>query len=76
MQRARVQRLGSERPRASMYAVMVVLEQSLVFGLLVMVLVLATREQFPAIFTGDRHLQKAVSSIAYLLAVTMVLNSV
>ena len=68
--------LGSGRPRASMYAVMVVLSQSLAFGLLAMVLVLATREQFPAIFTGDRHLQKAVSSIAYLLAVTMVLNSV
>ena len=68
--------LGSGRPRASMYAVMVVLAQSLAFGLLAMVLVLATREQFPAIFTGDRHLQKAVSSIAYLVAVTMVLNSV
>jgi Na+-driven multidrug efflux pump len=59
-----------------MYAVMVVLAQSLALGLLAMVLVLATREQFPAIFTGDRHLQKAVSSIGYLLAVTMVLNSV
>ncbi|XP_021315940.1 protein DETOXIFICATION 35 [Sorghum bicolor] len=68
--------LGSGRPRASMYAVMVVLAQSLALGLLAMVLVLATREQFPAIFTGDRHLQKAVSSIGYLLAVTMVLNSV
>ncbi|CAD6265954.1 unnamed protein product [Miscanthus lutarioriparius] len=68
--------LGSGRPRASMYAVMVVLEQSLAFGMLAMVLVLATREQFPAIFTGDRHLQKAVSSITYLLAVTMLLNSV
>ncbi|CAD6253917.1 unnamed protein product [Miscanthus lutarioriparius] len=43
---------------------------------LAMVLVLAMWEQFPAIFTGDRHLQKAMSSIAYLLAVTMVLNSV
>jgi Na+-driven multidrug efflux pump len=59
-----------------MYAVMVVLAQSLAFGLLPMALVLATREQFLAIFTGDRHLQKAVSSIAYMLAVTMVLNSV
>ncbi|KAG2662635.1 protein DETOXIFICATION 34-like [Panicum virgatum] len=68
--------LGSGRPRATKYAVMVVLAQSLAFGLLAMVLILTTRSQFPVIFTGDRHLQKAVSNIAYLLAVTMVLNSI
>ncbi|WVZ78960.1 hypothetical protein U9M48_026595 [Paspalum notatum var. saurae] len=68
--------LGSGRPRATMYAVMVVLAQSLALGLTAMVLILATREQFPVIFTGDRRLQKAVSRVAYLLAVTMVLNSV
>jgi Na+-driven multidrug efflux pump len=68
--------LGSGRPRATKYAVAVVLAQSLALGLLAMALVLATRGQFPAIFTGDRQLQKAVSSIAYLLAVTMVLNSI
>lgn len=68
--------LGSGRPRATMHAVIVVLAQSLAFGLIAMVLILATREQFPVIFTGDRHLQKAVANIAYLLAVTMVLNSI
>ncbi|PWZ28100.1 Protein DETOXIFICATION 34 [Zea mays] len=68
--------LGSGRPRATKYAVAVVLAQSLALGLLAMALVLATRGRFPAIFTGDRQLQKAVSSIAYLLAVTMVLNSI
>jgi MATE family multidrug resistance protein len=68
--------LGSGRPRATMYAVAVVLLQSLAFGLLAMVLILATRNQFAVIFTGDRHLQKAVANIASLLAVTMVLNSI
>ncbi|KAL6635378.1 hypothetical protein ACP70R_028049 [Stipagrostis hirtigluma subsp. patula] len=68
--------LGSGRPRATMYAVIVVIAQSLAFGLVAMVLILATREQFPVIFTSDGHLQKAVSKIAYLLAVTMVLNSI
>ncbi|KAJ1255056.1 hypothetical protein BS78_K293900 [Paspalum vaginatum] len=68
--------LGSGRPRATMYAVMVVLAQSLALGLIAMLLILATREQFPVIFTGDTRLQKAVSLVAYLLAVTMVLNSV
>lgn len=59
-----------------MYAVMVVLVQSLAFGLLAMVLILATRGQFAVIFTSDRHLQKAVANISYMLAVTMVLNSI
>jgi MATE family multidrug resistance protein len=68
--------LGSGRPRATKHAVAVVLAQSLAFGLAAMALILATRERFPVIFTGDRHLQKAVSNIAYLLAVTMVLNSI
>ncbi|BAF10465.2 Os02g0821500 [Oryza sativa Japonica Group] len=63
--------LGSGRPRATMHAVVVVLVQSLAFGLLAMVLILATRNHFAVIFTGDRHLQKAVANIAYMLAVTM-----
>ncbi|PNT69457.1 hypothetical protein BRADI_3g55800v3 [Brachypodium distachyon] len=68
--------LGSGRPRATMHAVVVVLAQSLALGLLAMVLILATRNHFAVIFTGDTHLQKAVANIAYLLAVTMVLNSI
>ncbi|XP_040247427.1 protein DETOXIFICATION 35-like [Aegilops tauschii subsp. strangulata] len=68
--------LGSGRPRATVHAVAVVLAQSLALGLAAMVLILATRNEFAVIFTGDRHLQKAVANIAGLLAVTMVLNSI
>ncbi|KAF7087051.1 hypothetical protein CFC21_090272 [Triticum aestivum] len=68
--------LGSGRPRATVHAVAVVLAQSLALGLAAMVLILATRDEFAGIFTGDRHLQKAVANIAGLLAVTMVLNSI
>ncbi|VAI63273.1 unnamed protein product [Triticum turgidum subsp. durum] len=68
--------LGSGRPRATVHAVAVVLAQSLALGLAAMVLILATRDEFAVIFTGDRHLQKAVANIAGLLAVTMVLNSI
>uniref|UniRef100_A0A0D9UVT3 Protein DETOXIFICATION n=1 Tax=Leersia perrieri TaxID=77586 RepID=A0A0D9UVT3_9ORYZ len=68
--------LGSGRPRATMQAVVVVLLQSLALGMVAMALILATRNHFAVIFTGDRHLQKAVANIAYLLAVTMLLNSI
>ncbi|XP_074570408.1 protein DETOXIFICATION 35-like [Curcuma longa] len=68
--------LGSGRPRATKYAVMVVLVQSLAIGLLSMVLILATRNHFSVIFTSDKDMQRAVAQIAYLLGITMVLNSI
>ncbi|KAG0447928.1 hypothetical protein HPP92_028100 [Vanilla planifolia] len=68
--------LGSGRPRATKHAVAVVLATSLVIGLICMVLILVTRNDFPVIFTRDEEMQRAVSKIAHLLSVTMVLNSI
>lgn len=68
--------LGAGRPRATMYAVIVVIATSLAIGLLSMAGILALRDYFPVIFTSDKDLQRAVSNIAGLLGVTMVLNSV
>jgi len=68
--------LGAGRPRATMYAVIVVMGTSLAIGLLSMVGILVLRECFPVIFTSDKDLQRAVSNIAGLLGVTMVLNSI
>lgn len=41
-----------------------------------MVLILATKDHFAILFTNSRRMQKAVSDLAYLLAITMVLNSI
>ncbi|ONK63767.1 uncharacterized protein A4U43_C07F18720 [Asparagus officinalis] len=68
--------LGADRPRATMYAVIVVISTSLAIGLFSMVGILALRDYFPVIFTSDKNLQRAVSNIAGLLGVTMVLNSI
>ncbi|KAJ0966630.1 hypothetical protein J5N97_023547 [Dioscorea zingiberensis] len=68
--------LGSGHPRAAKYSVIIVVLQSLAFGILSMIIILAARNYFAVIFTSDRELQKAVAHIAYLLAVTMVLNSI
>jgi multidrug resistance protein, MATE family len=59
-----------------MYAVIVVVVQSLAFGILFMIAILVFRNDFSIIFTDDNQLQMAVSDIAYLLAITMVLNSI
>ncbi|KAI4970037.1 hypothetical protein ZWY2020_000951 [Hordeum vulgare] len=68
--------LGSGRPRAAKHAVMVVVGESLLIGLLCMALVLIFRDSFSVIYTSDSELQHAVSRIAGLLGLTMVLNSV
>ncbi|VAH54857.1 unnamed protein product [Triticum turgidum subsp. durum] len=63
--------LGSNRPRAAMYAVIVVVVESLLIGILCMALVLMFRNNFSIIFTSDLELQHAVSKIAGLLGLTM-----
>jgi MATE family multidrug resistance protein len=68
--------LGSGRPRAAKHAVAAVVAQSLAMGLVAMAVVLAYRNSFAALFTGDREMQAAVGKVACLLAATMVLNSV
>ncbi|KAF8691776.1 hypothetical protein HU200_040172 [Digitaria exilis] len=68
--------LGSGRPRAAKHAVAVVVAQSLALGVVAMALLLAYRNSFAAVFTGDREMQAAVGKVAYLLAATMLLNSV
>lgn len=68
--------LGSGHPRAAKYSVIIIVLQSLLIGILFMVIILAARDYFAVIFTSDKELQQAVAHIAYLLAVTMVLNSI
>ncbi|KAK1365583.1 hypothetical protein POM88_041144 [Heracleum sosnowskyi] len=68
--------LGSGHPRAVKYSVIVMVTQSLLIGILFMSLIMTTRNHFAVIFTDSTDLQKAVAKLAYLLAITMVLNSV
>lgn len=63
-------------PRAAKYSVYVTLFQSLLIGLFFMIIILLTKDYFAIIFTSSKELQRAVSKIAFLLGITMVLNSV
>ncbi|KAE8705291.1 Detoxifying efflux carrier 35 isoform 3 [Hibiscus syriacus] len=60
--------LGWGHPRAAKYSVYVTVVQSLLIGLLCTALLV--------IFTSSKTMQRAVSHLAYLLGITMVLNSV
>jgi len=68
--------LGLGRPRAAKYSVYVTVFQSLLIGLVFMVAIIIARDHFAIIFTSSEVLKRAVSKLAYLLGITMVLNSV
>ncbi|XP_022737509.1 protein DETOXIFICATION 35-like [Durio zibethinus] len=68
--------LGLGHPRAAKYSVYVTVLQSLFIGLFCMVVLVITRDHFAVIFTSSEEMQRAVAHLAYLLGVTMVLNSV
>ncbi|XP_071723993.1 protein DETOXIFICATION 35-like [Rutidosis leptorrhynchoides] len=68
--------LGWGRQRTAKYAVYVAVFQSLLIGLVCMVVILLAKDYFAIIFTSSKSLQRAVAKLAYLLGITMVLNSV
>ncbi|KAF3432950.1 hypothetical protein FNV43_RR24052 [Rhamnella rubrinervis] len=68
--------LGKGRPVATKYSVYATVFQSFFIGLFFMVVILVTKDYFPVIFTSSKEVQRAVSKLAFLLSVTMVLNSV
>ena len=68
--------LGSGRPRAAKFSVIVTVIESLIIGLICAAIVLITKDDFAGIFTDSEEIKKAVSHLASLLGATMVLNSV
>ncbi|KAI3458117.1 hypothetical protein Pfo_014780 [Paulownia fortunei] len=68
--------LGMGHPRAARYSVYVTLFQSLLIGILCMIVVLATRNHFSIIFTDSEDMRRAVAHLSGLLGITMLINSI
>lgn len=68
--------LGSGHPRAAKFSVIVTCVESLLIGIICAAIILASRNYFSIIFTDSLEMRKAVADLAYLLGVTMLLNSV
>lgn len=68
--------LGLGHPRAAKYAVYATVFQSLLIGIVCMIVVLVTRNHLSIIFTDSKDMQRAVAHLSGLLGITMVLNSV
>lgn len=68
--------LGQGHPRATKYSVYITVIQSLLIGIICMIAVLITKNEFAIIFTSSKEMQRAVAELAYLLGLTMILNSI
>ncbi|KAL3514586.1 hypothetical protein ACH5RR_027303 [Cinchona calisaya] len=68
--------LGAGNAEAAKFAVVVVTITSLSIGVLAMVLVLATRDYFPTLFTHSEAVARETTRLAALLSLTVLLNSV
>ncbi|KAH9331577.1 hypothetical protein KI387_003685, partial [Taxus chinensis] len=68
--------LGAGHPRAAKFAVIVVLGTTFLVGAILMAVIFITRNEFAVAFTNSQVVMKAVSELATLLALTMLLNSI
>ncbi|XP_050238443.1 protein DETOXIFICATION 34 [Mercurialis annua] len=68
--------LGSSHPRAAKYSVIITCVQSLCIGITFACIIMITRNEFSIIFTDSLVMRTAVSKLAYLLGITMILNSI
>lgn len=68
--------LGAGNARLAKVSVIVVTLTALFIGIICMVVVLATQDYFPHLFTNSEAVAKETTRLASLLALTVVLNSV
>ncbi|KAH7567326.1 hypothetical protein ACOSQ2_011141 [Xanthoceras sorbifolium] len=67
--------LGADNSRAAKFSVVVVCVTSIFIGVLCMALVFATRYDFPYLFTTSDAVAAETTKLAFLLAITVLLNS-
>lgn len=67
--------LGAGNARLAKFSVIVVSLTSTVIGVACMIVVLATREYFPYLFTNSEAVANETKKLAMLLAWTVLLNS-
>ncbi|CAK7337341.1 unnamed protein product [Dovyalis caffra] len=68
--------LGMGHPKGAKYSVYVTVFQSLVIGLVCMAVVLIAKDYFAYLYTSSEVMRVAASKLAFILGITMVLNSV
>ncbi|XP_042507734.1 protein DETOXIFICATION 33-like isoform X2 [Macadamia integrifolia] len=68
--------LGAKHPRAAKFSVVVAVTTSALFGILFTAAILATKSDFPQLFTEKPVVIRETSKLAYLLAATILLSNI
>lgn len=68
-------KLGMRHPRAATYSFMVTMFYSILLGMVLMIITFLSKDNLAIIFTNSKDMQLAVTDLAYLLGLTMVVNS-
>ncbi|KAF3778993.1 DETOXIFICATION 33 protein [Nymphaea thermarum] len=67
--------LGAGNAKGAKFAVWVVSVTSVLIGIVIIILVLSTRDVFPALFTSSTSVQAEVTKLASQIGITVALNS-
>eukprot|EP00262_Sarcandra_glabra_P011374 TRINITY_DN2728_c0_g2_i2.p1 TRINITY_DN2728_c0_g2~~TRINITY_DN2728_c0_g2_i2.p1 ORF type:complete len:554 (-),score=59.33 TRINITY_DN2728_c0_g2_i2:37-1479(-) len=68
--------LGAGHPKTAKFSVVVVVITSFMIGLLLSLILIITRKQFPSAFTSSEDVQKVVYELTPLLALSITINNV
>ncbi|KAA8529622.1 hypothetical protein F0562_034278 [Nyssa sinensis] len=68
--------LGARHPRTAKFSVVVVALTSFVFGILLALILIITREQYPALFSNSTEVKQLVYQLTPMLALSIVVNNV
>ncbi|CAK8561909.1 unnamed protein product [Lathyrus sativus] len=68
--------LGMSHPREAKYSFLVTMFQSLLLGIIFMTVIFLSKDKFPLIFTKSEDMIHGASELAYLLGISMILNTV
>lgn len=68
--------LGAGKGKAAKFATIVAVAESTVIGFILCILIMILRDKVALIFTSSEDVLEEVDTLSYLLAVTILLNSV
>lgn len=68
--------LGAGNPKAAKFSIVVTVWTSVIFGILFTAVILATKNDFPKLFTSTPLVMSETSKLGYFLAATIFLNSI
>ncbi|XP_062110398.1 protein DETOXIFICATION 30-like [Humulus lupulus] len=68
--------LGAAHPRTAKFSVVVAVVTSFICGLLLALLLIVSRNQYPAIFSIDTQVQNVVKDLTPVLAVSILINNI